>query len=206
MEYGMPRRSFVPMALLAALAVPLISSSAHAKETELLRLRAFTISMQRGRAGMLNIVIERWSTKKEIDGLKAVLVEKDEDALLAALQRIKPRCGYVRTDATLGWDLYAAVERPLPGGAGKKVILVSDRPTGFWELRADTRSTDYQFMVTEIRLDKDGGMKGEGKLAGAVKITYNPKTKVIELENYGQEPLRLSDVTVDQPKQKKGKK
>jgi hypothetical protein len=206
MNHGIPRRSFVPMALLAVLAVPLVSVFAHAKEQELLRLRAFAVNMQGGRAGMLNIVIERWSTQQEIDNLKAILVEKNDDALLSALEKIKPRCGYVRTDTSLGWDLYAAVERPLPEGAGKKVIIVSNRPTSFWELRANTRSTDYQFMVTEIRLDKEGGLKGEGKLAQAVKIKYNPDTKTIELENYGQEPTRLTEVTVDQPKEKKDKK
>jgi hypothetical protein len=203
MDNRISRRSLVPMVLLAALALSLGPSSVMAKDEALLRLRAFTVSMQAGRAGMLNITIERWSTQKEIDDLKALLVEKDEDALLKALEKIKPRCGFVSTNMSLGWDLYAAVERPLPEGAGRKIIIVSNRPMSQWELRGNTRSTDYQFMVTEIRLNKDGGMKGEGKLAEAVKIKYNTETKAIELENYGQEPLRLTEVTVDQPKAKK---
>lgn len=202
-------RRLVPMALLGLLALPL-GSSLDAKEEALLRLRAFTVSMQAGQAGMLNITIERWSTPEEIANLKAILVEKDEDALLKALEKIKPRCGFVSTNMSLGWDLYAAVERPLPDGApGKKIIIVSNRPMSFWELRNDTRSTDYQFMVAEIRLDKpakDGSLKGEGKLAEAMKITFNQKTKTIELENYGQEPLRLTDVEVDYPKPKKAQK
>jgi hypothetical protein len=205
MERRKSLRSVVPMALAAMLCLPL-GSSLDAKEEALLRLRAFTVNMQRGQAGVLNITIERWSTPEEIQNLKAILIEKNEDALLSALQKIKPRCGYVATNQSLGWDLYAAVERPLPGGVGKKIIMVSDRPMGFWELRQDTRSTDYQFMVAEIRLDKpakDGGLKGEGKLAEAIKITFNPKTKTIELENYGQEPLRLTDVEVEYPKPKK---
>jgi len=203
MDNRISRRSFVPIVLLAALAVPLGPSSVLAKDEALLRLRAFTVSMPAGKAGMLNITIERWSTQQEIDDLKALLVEKDEAALLKALEKIKPRCGFVSTNMSLGWDLYAAVERPLPEGAGKKIIIVSNRPMGYWELRGNTRSTDYQFMVTEIRLDKEGGTKGEGKLAQAVKIKYNPETKAIELENYGQEPLRLTEVTVDQPKARK---
>lgn len=204
MERCRSLRSVVPMALLATLALPL-ASSLDAKEKELLRLRAFTVSMQRGQAGVLNITIDRWSTPQEIQSLKAVLVEKNADALLTALQKIKPRCGYVATNQSLGWDLYAAVQKPLPGG-GKKIILVSDRPMGFWELRQDNRSTDYEFMVAEIRLDKrdkDGNLKGEGKLAPAIKITFNQKTKTIELENYGQEPLRLTDVEIEFPKPKK---
>lgn len=206
MDNRISRRSFVPMLLLAALALPLGPSPVLAKEEALLRLRAFTVSMQAGQAGMLNITIERWSTQQEIDDLKALLIEKDEAALLKALEKVKPRCGFVATNMSLGWDLYAAVQRDLPEGAGKKIIIVSNRPMSFWELRADSRSTDYQFMVAEIRLDKEGGKKGEGKLAEAVKIKYNPTTKAIELENYGQEPLRLTDVEVDFPKVKKDKK
>ncbi len=200
-------RRLVPMSLLGLLALPL-PSSLDAKEEALLRLRAFTVSMQQGKAGMLNITIERWSTPEEIASLKAILVEKDDDALLKALENIKPRCGFVSTNMSLGWDLYAAVERPLPDGVGKKIVLASNRPTSFWELRNNTRSTDYQFMVAEIRLNKpakDGGLKGEGKLAPAMKVTYNQKTKTIELENYGQEPLRLTNVEVDFPKPTKEK-
>jgi hypothetical protein len=66
---------------------------------------------------------------------------------------------------------------------------------GFRELRNNTRSSDYEFMLCEIRLGPDG--KGEGKLAAGTKITYDPEKKQVELENYGQEPVRLTQVTVD---------
>ena len=50
-------------------------------------------------------------------------------------------------------------------------------------------------MVCEIRLGPDG--KGEGKLAGGTKISWDKEKKAIEIENYGQQPVRLTQVTVD---------
>jgi hypothetical protein len=66
---------------------------------------------------------------------------------------------------------------------------------GFYELRNNTRSRDYDFMICEIRIGKDG--KGEGKLSVGTKVTYDKDKKQLELENYGQEPVRLTTVTVD---------
>ena len=195
MNYWMPRRSFVPMALLAVLAVPLVSSSAHAKEQEVLRLRAFSVNMQGGRAGMLNIVIERWSTQQEIDNLKAILVEKNDDALLAALQKIKPRCGFMQIPGQLGWDIQYA--REIKTATGRQVILGTDRHVGFGEAARNTRSSEYEFTLVDIRFGADG--KGVGKLALSTKITYNKDTRTIEIENYGREPVRLTEVRSEKP-------
>ena len=38
--------------------------------------------------------------------------------------------------------------------------------------------------------------KGQGKLAGAAKITWNRETRTIEIENFGIEPVRLQNVQV----------
>ena len=75
------------------------------------------------------------------------------------------------------------------------MLFVTDRPISFREARENTRSADYEFMVCEIRLGPDG--KGEGRLAAGTKITYDKEKRQVELENYGQQPVRLTQVTVD---------
>jgi hypothetical protein len=75
------------------------------------------------------------------------------------VQKIKPRAGYIRTTTSLGWDIQFARETDLPSG-GKRIIFATDRPMGFHEVRSNTRSADYEFMLCEIRLGPDG--KGEG--------------------------------------------
>ena len=189
-------RYAVPLAIAAALSIPIAPSSAVAEETpQILRLRAFAIDLNnRVRTNTIDIVIERWSTPEETANLKAVLVEKGGDKLLSALQKVKPRCGYARTSTSLGWDIYFAREVPLPDG-GRKISLASDRPVSFWEARNSGRSMDYEFSLAEIRLPAEG--KGEGKAIKAAKLSFDKEKNTLEIENYQREPVRLSEVTVE---------
>ncbi len=178
---------------------------ARAEDKALLRLRAFAVDMSglsRPRAGTIDIVVERWSTDEEREQLRTALIEKGSAALLAALQNLKPRAGYISSSSSLGWDVRYAREEAY-GDGGRRVIVATDRPMSFWELRNQPRSVDYEFTLAEIRLTKDG--KGVGKLVTAAKITYNKDTRSVEIENYGLEPVRLSEVAVLADKEAKGK-
>ena len=173
---------------------------ASAEDKAVLRLHAFAVDMSgagRARAGTLEIAIERWSTDEERDRLRAILIERGADVLLSALQKVKPRAGYIRTSSSLGWDIHYAREEPV-GDGGRRVIIATDRPMSFWELRNQPRSVQYDFTLAEIRLNKDG--KGEGKLARAAKISWDPGTRTIEIENYAVEPVRLTEVRVEGPR------
>ena len=185
--------SMVACAFLVAAASG--GSPVSAADKAVLRLQAFAVNMTGGgpRAGTLDIVIERWSTDEERDTLRGLLIEKGSDALLKALQGIKPRVGYIRTSTSLGWDVQFAREQPI--GDGRRVTIATDRPMSFWELRAQPRSVDYDFTLAEIHLTKDG--KGEGKLATRAKISWNQETRTVEIENYGIEPVRLTEVHVE---------
>lgn len=165
-------------------------------EDALLRLRAFAVNMSGvggGRAGTIDIVVERWSTDQEREKLRDVLIEKGSDKLLDTLKDIKPRTGYLRTSTSLGWDTYYARETPF-GDGGRRIIVATDRRMSFAERANQPRSADYEFTLVEIRLDKNG--KGQGKYAVAAKITYDKDTRTVEIENYGIEPVRLTEVTV----------
>ena len=191
-------RTLLSLSLGAALVVPMAASTAVAKDESILRLRAFAVDLNnRARTNTLDIVIERWSSPEEAANLKAVLLEKGEDKLLSALQKTKPRCGYVRTSTSLGWDVFFARETPLPDG-GRKIVLASDRPVGMWEARNSGRSMDYQFSLAEIRLPKEG--KGQGKAIPYAQLSFNKETNTLEIENYQREPVRLNEITVIEPK------
>lgn len=189
------------LALALAAGAALAARPAAAGEPEILRLRGHSIDTNnRVRTETIDIVIERWSTPEETAGLKAALVEKGSDKLLSTLQKVKPRCGYVRTSTSLAWDVYFAREVELPGG-GRKISLASDRPVGFWEASRGTRSRDYDFSLAEIRLGADG--KGEGKAIKAAMVSYDREKNTLEIENYQREPVRLTQLTVVEPKSKK---
>ncbi len=185
-------KAALSLALGAAVAVPMAVRAAD--KPEVLRLRAFAVDLNNAaRTRTLDIVIERWSTPEEIRNFQAASIERGDDALLKALQKTKPRCGYVRTETSIPWDLYLASETPLPGG-GRKVVVATDRPMSYWEAFNPSRLNEYKFSLAEIRLGPDG--KGEGKAIPYANVSFDKDTKTFEVENYETLPVRLTQVRV----------
>jgi hypothetical protein len=141
-------------------------------------------------AGVVEMVVERYSTDAERDRLLQALMDKGPEKLLDTLQSL-PRVGYIRTPNSIGYDLHYARKVPLPDG-GERVVLATDRYISFWEARNRPRTIDYPFTVIELRLNRDG--MGEGKMSLATKITADKETHLIELENYGTQPVLLTSV------------
>jgi hypothetical protein len=97
-----------------------------------LRFTAFNVSMPTGVAGVTEITIERWSTVGERKGLlefveTAKYGEGGQRKLLDALQKVKPRVGFIRTPNSLGWDLRYAAEFSMPDGTRQIVIGPTSR-------------------------------------------------------------------------------
>lgn len=154
------------------------------------RFTANAINMNRGAAGNIEIVVDRWSSDKDRDKLMSTLMEKGPDKLLDVLQDM-PRMGYFRAPGQLGIDIHFARRLPLPEG-GERVVLVTDRRIGFWEAANQPRSIDYPFTVIELRLNRDG--EGEGKMSLATKIIPDKENNIVTLENYETQPVLLTNV------------
>jgi hypothetical protein len=181
-------------ALLLASAAPLALKAEPSKPTE--TFTCFAAGLGTGRSNVIDITINRWSTDAERDMLLTTLQESGQEKLLAALEKIRPPVGYMRTPTSVGYDLYYARNTPQPDG-GRKVVLATNRWVSFREVSNETRSMQYQFTVIEIHLDKNG--KGEGKLVPAAKVSWDTKTKTIEIENYNAFPVDLTNVTAKTP-------
>ena len=154
------------------------------------RYTAAAINMNRGAAGAIEIVVNRWSTDAQRDRLMSEMMNKGPEKLLDALQDM-PRMGYIKTPDRIGWDLHFA--RKMPGkDGGERVVLVTDRRIGFWEAANRPRSIDYPFTVIELRLNRDG--EGEGKMSVATKIIADKEHNIVTLENYDIQPVLLTSV------------
>jgi hypothetical protein len=176
--------------LLAAAALPARAAD-HA-----LSLTAHALNLSapgRARTTTLQITFDRWSTDEERQSLLDTIVEKDSDALSGALQKM-PKVGTIRTTTSLGWDIHYARMEPTASG-GTRVIFATDRPMSFREAANAGRSADYDVLVAEIRLGPDG--KGDGRLVAAAKVSYDREKRQIEIENYDNQPVRLTQVTAD---------
>ena len=167
-----------------------------------LRFTAFAVSMPAGKAGTVDIAIERWTTDAERQSLLDVLAGSSfkaggQDKLLTALQKVKPRVGYIRTPTSLGWDLRYARENILPEGI-RQIVIATDKPVSFLAARSGARVMDYPFTFVEMRMKPND--KGEGRLLAATAVEF--KNGRLELENYGQEPVRLTSITQQESKKK----
>jgi hypothetical protein len=197
------RRTHLIVAALAAAVFALTPASARA-QNEKLDISAFAINMSNiatGSNAVVQINIDSWSTPEEREMLITTMVEKKPNDLLKALQKLPVRGRFRIPTArqpdphhlSLGLDIHYAWQTPLPDG-GRRIVLATDRYIGFNEARNQPRSIDYPFSLIEIRVDKDG--KGQGKMAVATKIDFDKDKKVVQIENYGSEPVRLNEVKV----------
>jgi len=180
--------------LLLASAVPLALKAEQSKPIE--TFTCFAASLGTGRSSVIDITINRWSTDQEREMLLTRLQEFGQDKLLAALEKIRPPVGYMRTPNSIGYDLYYARNNPQPDGS-RKVVLATNRRVSFREAANNARSMEYQFTLIELHLDKSG--KGEGKLVPAAKVSWDTKEKKIEIENYNALPVDLVNVTAKKP-------
>jgi hypothetical protein len=172
-------------------------------------------------AGPVDIYIERWSTDEERDKVAGPMMSKSPSALLAVLEKVRVRAGYVLTPGiqatglrALGrraWNIDFAREITTPGG--RRIIIASQDHLPIGEFPKDVAARggpQHEVDVLDIRFAKDG--KGVGKLADVKKIAFNDSIKTIEIAKYDAEPVRLADVTagpvktrVTPPKEYSGK-
>src|SRR5258707_14699879 len=87
------RASAVALAVAAAAAISDVSSAQTMGTPE--RYTANAINMNRGAAGTIEIVVNRWSSDKDRDRLRSLLLDKGPEKLLDVL-RDMPRRGYFR--------------------------------------------------------------------------------------------------------------
>jgi hypothetical protein len=139
-------------------------------------------------AGIVQIDVNRWSTAAEREKLLTVLKKQGADKLLDALQDTKP-VGIIKTPDSLGYDLHFASQTPLPDG-GRRIVIATDRPIGFWEAANRPRTIDYPFTVIQMEIGKDG--TGKGTLSYATKVI--PAGDSIVLENFGTQPVMLTEI------------
>ena len=189
-------RQRIALVALVALILPLAPAPAAARDKPIEVFTCFAASLGTGRSGVIEIGVNRWSTDEEREALLTTLQEKGQDALLAALEKIRPPVGYMRTPTSVGYDLYYARNEAQPDG-GRKVVFATNRRVNFREAANNARSMDYQFTLIEIHLDKSG--KGEGKMVPAAKVSWDAKAKKIEIENYNALPVDLVNVTAKTP-------
>jgi len=139
-------------------------------------------------AGIVQIDVNRWSTQSERTELLNALKKSGAEKLLDTLQDMRP-VGTIKTPDSLGYDLRYANQTSLPEG-GRRIVLATDRPIGFWEATRRPRTIDYPFTVIQMEIDRNG--EGKGTLSFATKVI--PQGDTIVLENFATQPIMLTQI------------
>lgn len=157
-----------------------------------------------GSPAQIDIMIERWSTDKDLDNLRGALVKDGGASLLPVLQGMILRAGVVlipgvqasgaRARLRHPYNVYFARQIETP--KGRQVILGTDHYLAFGQPTSEWPE-DFEFSLLDIRLGPDG--KGVGKVARAGNITYNKEAKIIEVADYSKLPAQLTEVRLDMP-------
>jgi hypothetical protein len=150
--------------------------------------------------GVMQIAIERWTTdseRKSLLDLVGLSNTKDgQKTLLRTLERVKPRTGYIRLPNSPGWDLRYAYKFSQPDGS-IQIVLATDKPMTSAAIHSSAYSTEFPYTFVEMHM-QPAGDKGEGRMLAQAGITS--KEGRIQLTNYGNEPLALTDITTEQKK------
>jgi hypothetical protein len=142
-----------------------------------------------GKSFGLDVYITAWTTDQQVKDYGSVLKEKGPDGLVSMMEKTED-VGRLSPAGFVGSGFRLARYRPTPND-GLHIVMVTNRPMSFGELYRSGRSTDYQFGILVLDVDKNG--KGTGKLAPICKIKFDKKNE-LEIENYGQRPFRLANV------------
>jgi hypothetical protein len=174
--------------VLVAFAAPASTQSNQPAE----RFTAFAVSLggmrQASGASAVDITVNRWSSDAERQRLIEVLQAKGPGELLETLRDMR-EVGNIRTPDSLGYPLRYAHQTAAEEG-GRRIVIATDRPIGFWEAANRPRTFDYPFTVIQMQLGPDG--TGDGRMSIATRIIAHDN--VIELENYASQPVMLKQV------------
>jgi hypothetical protein len=142
-----------------------------------------------GKSFGLDLYITAWTTDQQAKDYVGILKERGPQGLVSAMEKADD-VGRLSPTGFVGSSFRFARYNTTPNG-GLHIVMVTNRPMSFGELYRSGRSTDYQFGIVVLDVDKNG--KGTGKLAPICKIKFNTQNQ-LEIENYGQKPFRLENV------------
>jgi len=158
------------------------------------RYTAFAVSMGNvatGRRGRVEFFITRWTPDDERNVLGNALLEGGNDGLRRAFDDTE-EVGRVRVGTRLAYPLFYAREIMLDSGI-RRIVLATNRQIPFIESWANPRTRDYDISLMILDLDEEDS--GSGQAAVGVQFGVNPDNNVLEITNFGSEPVRLTNIT-----------
>jgi hypothetical protein len=183
------KKSLAFLFLFAIAALSLASYGQEKKKTETYSGVAIgTGGSVGGRSVGFNLLIKGYTTDDELNQFAALLKEKGPDALRRALE--DKDLGQLSPTGSVGNAI--AIVRKRQQGTDTIITVVSARIMPFLELYKNGRSVDYPFGYMQIKLNEKG--EGTGTVMAAAKIRFNKKSGQYEIESYGNQYIKITNV------------
>ena len=141
-----------------------------------------------GKSIQFDFRINQYTTDEEVQKFAELVKEKGTDALRRALE--KEDKGRISPVGSTGNQI--AVARKRQHGTDTVITLVTARTMPFVELYNSGRSTDYPFGFLQVTLNAKG--EGTGQIMAAAKIRFDKKKGKYEIESYGNQYIKASNV------------
>jgi len=135
-----------------------------------------------------NFNVNSYTTDDELQSFATLLKEKGQGALLNVLQK-QDKGRFLPTGST-GTQIAIARKRQI--GSETIITIVTPRRMGFGELYRGSRSVDYPFGYLQIAIDDKS--IGTGKVMAAAKIKFNKKSGQYEIESFGNQYIKATNV------------
>ena len=163
------------------------------------RYRATAMSLEVGRASMMDIGIFGWSTEQDRQALLAAFQQGGDKALYDLLDK-REEMAFVSLPETMGYQMRYAFQSE---SNGKRMItLATNRPIAIGEVMRGSTSQDNNISLVFLELDPETG-EGTGEMIVGADFGVNEKTGKFEIETLGREPIKFTTVKPLKVKHKK---
>jgi hypothetical protein len=189
MKSSLSRLAIFAMLLSLPAAAPLRAQENPSQPETLTVTVVGTSGAASGKTFGITININSYSTEGDASLLLEAVQSGKKNELLNTLQSMSAK-GRIALTGQVGND--ANYIRQITTAKGRTIRILIDRQMSFFELTRGTRSKEYQFSALELYLDEKGN--GDGLLYPAAKLKINKATNQLELEDYGQAPLRITNI------------
>ena len=163
------------------------------------RYEATAMSLQAGRASIMEIGIFGFNTEEDRKAMIQAFEQGGGEALYKTLSK-QEEMAFVSLPETLGYQMRYAFQSE---SNGKRIItLATDRPIAMGEVMQGSWSREDNISLVFLELDPATG-EGTGEMIVGAGFSINKKTGKLEIETLGQEPIKFTEVKPQKAKHKK---
>ena len=193
------KRFWKATALLFCVLLVVAPVAAKEKKQVIERYEATAMSLEAGRASMMDIGIYGWSSEEDRAALIQAFQQGGDKALYDYLGKQEEKA-FASLPRTMGYQMRYAFQTE---EQGKRLItLATDRPIAMGEVMRGTLSQDDNISLIFLELDPATG-EGTGEMIVGAGFGVNQKTGKFEIETIGRQPIKFTKVKAEKVKHKK---